>query len=90
MGGILKRGSITLLSILLLSMISEIFVWRKKLTFSQIKKNKEFLKGFIEMNKFISLLRINILLIAVEQFYFIRETFNSGNKKILLDKVQML
>ena len=58
--------------------------------FSQIKKNKEFLTGFIEMSKFISLLRINILLIAVEQFYFIRETFNSGNKKILLDKVQML
>ena len=71
MGGILKRGSITLLSILLLSMISEIFVWRKKLTFSQIKKNKEFLKGFIEMSKFISLLRINILLIEVEQCYFI-------------------
>ena len=90
MGGILKRGSITLLSKLLLSMISEIFVWRKKLTFSQIKKNKEFLKGFIEMSKFISLLRINILLIAVEQFYFIKEVFNSGNKKILLDKVQML
>ena len=71
MGGILKRGSITLLSMLLLSMISEIFVWRKKLTFSQIKKNKEFLKGFIEMSKFISLLRINILLIEVEQCYFI-------------------
>ena len=71
MGGILKRGSITLLSKLLLSMISEIFVWRKKLTFSQIKKNKEFLKGFIEMSKFISLLRINILLIEVEQCYFI-------------------
>ena len=67
MGGILKRGSITLLSKLLLSMISEIFVWRKKLTFSQIKKNKEFLKGFTEMSKFISLLRINILLIEVEQ-----------------------
>ena len=63
---ILKRGSITLLSILLLSMISEIFVWRKKLTFSQIKKNKEFLKGFAEMSKIISLLRINILLIVVE------------------------
>lgn len=71
MGGILKRGSITLLSKLLLSMISEIFVWRKKLTFSQIKKNKEFLKGFTEMSKFISLLRINILLIEVEQCYFI-------------------
>ena len=71
MGGILKRGSITLLSKLLLSMISEIFVWRKKLTFSQIKKNKEFLKGFTEMSKFISLLRINILLIAVEQCCFI-------------------
>ena len=69
MGGILKRGSITLLSKLLLSMISEIFVWRKKLTFSQIKKNKEFLKGFTEMSKFISLLRINILLIEVEQCY---------------------
>ena len=67
MGGILKRGSITLLSKLLLSMISEIFVWRKKLTFFQIKKNKEFLKGFTEMSKFISLLRINILLIKVEQ-----------------------
>ena len=71
MGGILKRGSITLLSKLLLSMISEIFVWRKKLTFSQIKKNKEFLKGFTEMSKFISLLRINILSIEVEQCYFI-------------------
>ena len=71
MGGILKRGSITLLSKLLLSMISEIFVWRKKLTFSQIKKNKEFLKGFTEMSKFISLLRINILLIEVEQCYSI-------------------
>lgn len=71
MGGILKRGSITLLSILLLSMISEIFVWRKKLTFFQIKKNKEFLKGFTEMSKFISLLRINILLIVVERCYFI-------------------
>ena len=71
MGGILKRGSITLLSKLLLSMISEIFFWRKKLTFSQIKKNKEFLKGFTEMSKFISLLRINILLIEVEQCYFI-------------------
>ena len=71
MGGILKRGSITLLSKLLLSMISEIFVWRKKLTFSQFKKNKEFLKGFTEMSKFISLLRINILLIEVEQCYFI-------------------
>ena len=71
MGGILKRGSITLLSKLLLSMISEIFVWRKKLTFSQIKKNKEFLKGFTEMSKFISLLRIDILLIEVEQCYFI-------------------
>ena len=71
MGEILKKGSITLLSMLLLSMISEIFVWRKKLTFSQIKKNKEFLKGFIEMSKFISLLRINILLIEVEQCYFI-------------------
>ena len=67
MGGILKRGSITLLSILLLSMISEIFVWRKKLTFSQIKKNKEFLKEFTEMGKIFSLLRINILLIEVEQ-----------------------
>ena len=71
MGGILKRVSITLLSKLLLSMISEIFVWRKKLTFFQIKKNKEFLKGFTEMSKFISLLRINILLIVVEQYYFI-------------------
>ena len=71
MGGILKRGSITLLSMLLLSMISEIFVWRKKLTFSQIKKNKEFLKGFTEMSKFISLLRMNIFLIEVEQCYFI-------------------
>ena len=71
MGGILKRGSITLLSILLLSMISEIFVWRKKLTFFQIKKNKEFLKGFTEMSKFISLLRINILLIVVERCIFI-------------------
>ena len=71
MGGILKRGSITLLSKLLLSMISEIFVRRKKLTFSQFKKNKEFLKGFTEMSKFISLLRINILLIEVEQCYFI-------------------
>ena len=66
MGGILKRGSITLLFKLLLSMISEIFVWRMKLTFLQIKKNKEFLKGFTEMSKFISLLRINILLIVVE------------------------
>lgn len=56
---------------LLLSMISDIFVWRKKLTFSQIKKNKEFPKGFTEMSKFISLLRINILLIEVEQCYFI-------------------
>ena len=71
MGGILKRGSIPLLSMLLPSKISEIFVWRKKLTFSQIKKNKEFLKGFTEMSKFISLLRINILLIEVEQYYFI-------------------
>ena len=71
MGIILKRGSITLLSILLLSMISEIFVWRKKLTFFQIKKNKEFLKGFTEMSKIISLLRINILLIVVDQYYFI-------------------
>ena len=71
MGGILKRGSITLLSILILSMISDIFVWRKKLTFSQIKKNKEFLKGFTEMSKFISLLRINILLIVVERWYSI-------------------
>ena len=71
MGGILKRGSITLLSILLLSMISEIFVWRKKLTFSQIKKNKEFLKGFREMSKFIGLWKINILSIVVEQCYFI-------------------
>ena len=71
MGGILKRGSITLLSMLLLSMISEIFVWRKKLTFSQIKKNKEFLKGFAEMSRFISLWKINILLIEVEQCYFI-------------------
>ena len=69
MGGILKRGSITLLSKLLLSMISEIFVWRKKLTFSQIKKNKDFLKGFTEMSRFISLLRIDILLIEVEQCY---------------------
>ena len=56
---------------LLLSMISKIFVWKKKLTFSQIKRNKEFLKGFIEMSKFISLLRINILLIEVKQCYFI-------------------
>ena len=71
MGGILKRGSITLLSKLLLSMISEIFVWRKKLRLSQTKKNKECLKGFTEMSKFISLLRINILLIEVEQCYFI-------------------
>ena len=70
MGGILKRGSITFLSMLLLSMISEIFVWRRKSTFSQIKKNKEFLKGFTEMSIFISLLRINILL-EVEQCYFI-------------------
>ena len=71
MGGILKRGSITLLSKLLLSMISEIFVWKKKLTFFHIKENKEFHKGFTEMSKFISLLRINILLIEVEQCYFI-------------------
>ena len=68
MGGILKRGSITLLSILLLSVISKIFFWRKKFTFFQIKKNKEFLKGFTEMSIFISLFRINILLI-VERYF---------------------
>ena len=71
MGGTLKKGSITVISILLLSIISEIYVWRKKLTLSQIKKNEEFLKGFTEMSKSICLLRINILLLVVERFYVI-------------------